>query len=153
MLSSPEECGLASVKPNPTFPFQNQNKSLDKTVRFLRHPACRQTFSVSFTASWCSARACLGLSGGEVLVRGRERRMDLFGEREREGWRGGRISIQASQGGYKEFIKVWTKCFLPLPSTAGAVMQRNSFLSDHYRRFLEGNMEKLLLVTALIIVF
>lgn len=34
-----------------------------------------------------------------------ERRMDLLGGRERKGWRGGRISIQASQRGYKEFIK------------------------------------------------
>lgn len=58
LLSSPEERGLASVKPRTSFHLQKQNKSLDRTILFLRHPHCRQTLPVSFT--------------------------DLLGERERE---------------------------------------------------------------------
>lgn len=137
--SFPEECGLGETQPHFPISKSEQEPGEDSGVPEAFHPASRPFLSplklhdVSCGHAWASI--------GEGFWSKGEGRMDLLAGRERERWRGGRISIQASQQGYKEFI-VWKKCFLPLPPTARAVMQRNSFLSDHYRRFLEGKNGK-----------
>jgi len=103
MLASPEEHRLASWNPAPPSPFRNRVRAW--TVQYgswgiqtggrpflfpskLLDVPCGLAWAFLGKSCWCKG----------------ERRMYLLGGREREGWRGGRISIQASQRGYKEFI-------------------------------------------------
>lgn len=137
LLSSPEEHGLASVKPKTSFHFQKQNElGQDSTVpeasRLPADPSCFLHRFMVFLLGRLGPLWGTGF-GGEG-----KSRISLVGGREKDGEDEDLRRIQSMS--VQVVYKVWRTCFLPLPPTARAVMQQNSFLSNHYRRFLEvGN--------------
>lgn len=103
VLSWGMQADISETQPHLSLSKTGQEPGQNSSVPGAPRPTGRLFL---FPSKLCSVPCGLAwLSLGERCWCKGERRLDLHGGREREGWRRGRISIQASQQGYKDFIK------------------------------------------------